>query len=384
MRRAVPLRSSSVPTLARRSWAWVALALLAGGCADADPGGDRPHAVTPDPSTPSSTGTTPPTTPSTTETAPPAVEATEWEVRLDPDDMEPDLSAGSARLFLPTSTMPPRAVVVFLDYARGSDQYKSDDWRRFAAEEGIALAAVELFVAADGFPAFKQPVQAAHLLERMLDALAEETGEPDVGCAPLVLWGHSAGAFTTSVVGAELRDRLAGHIGWHGSVHNSVYTPDNPINAQVFHEDYLAVPALFVIGEHDLEHIRESTVAYHQVGRALGARWSFALQAGAAHWDLPGSTDLTLPWTSAMLAARLPTRTCDPLRPIPEADGVGGLLLHYRIGDDDGLGQEVVSAAELLPTPFAIGEPGGTESWLVDRAYAEAWLAAHLAMVPPG
>jgi hypothetical protein len=142
-----------------------------------------------------------------------------------------------------------------------------------------------------------------------LEAIAFNSGRPELATAPLLLAGYSEGA-CLAMAGSSLN-------------------PGRIIGVMVLKASWLAcggwdaallrgVPAYIVAGEFENPALPTAVFEEH---RAQGAVWALAIQKGQGHQG-PGPDDdpWIIEWLDAVLTYRLPGEGA-PLRPIPDGSG---------------------------------------------------------------
>lgn len=192
---------------------------------------------------------------------------------------------------------------------------------------------------------------------RALDDLATKSGHADLAHAPWCLWGHSGGAYWTSlmqtldpqrIVAAWLRSGTA-FPAWESG---EIEKPE--INEAVWH-----IPTMLNPG------IKESTdgrpiaawlgsAAMFKAYRTKGALIGFAADPLSGH-DCGGSRYLAIPYFDACLSLRLP----DSGETLREVDAKQGWLAEL-------MGREAV--------PFAQIKKASTAVWLPNERTARAWM----------
>jgi len=280
------------------------------------------------------------------------------------------------RAWVPESVEHPVAVMVFHSAGRGEREFRHPRWRRLAIELQLALVVVQL-EADDGSAApYHVPEQAAPTLLAVLNAAAVDTGVPEIEHLPIVWWGHSAGGMAGSTMLAQIPERTAGFVGFHGSVLPEVLGRkeghETHIDALLSRE-FMDVPCLIQVGSNDANHIQKTSTQLHQRGRSRNAKWALSIDPESGHWDANAARKLAIPFVRGVVATRIGT---DGLVPVDEGTGWLGQLNHHRDKDDEGKWVLVVDSATTKPT-------GGSKrdarraSWLIDEAFAAAWLAHH-------
>lgn len=203
-------------------------------------------------------------------------------------------------------------------------------WQAFAESEHLILIAACLRGAGEPYE-----VASGGSGEALLDAIAafaRQSGHPEIGSLPLILYGHSAGAQFAFNFACWKPERVRAVIG----------VKSGPLPQPTFRQ---APPfqALFIVGERDLAgRIREVARAF-AAGRAQGARWCLADQPNAGH-DTQGCRELAEAFIRTMNA--------------PNSSREG-----------------YVPLAQPRQHPTALGKNDPAYSWLPEPAFYQAWEA---------
>jgi poly(3-hydroxybutyrate) depolymerase len=194
--------------------------------------------------------------------------------------------------------------------------------------------------------------------QRALADFARTTGHRELAEVPWVLWGHSGGGnwagsmlllHPQRVVAAWLRSGAPRLISSDALVRSNL-TPSSPA---------LSVPIMCNPGTREREGrfagAWKSTVGFFQDFRAKGGLVGVAVDPRSEH-ECGGSRFLAIPWIDACLAARLPKRMGEPLRPMPTKEA----WLAVWPGDS------------AQPAAQFSGDPTKAV-WLPDSRVAKAW-----------
>ncbi len=276
---------------------------------------------------------------------------------------EPEVAGCDFDLWVPENLSVVRCIFVINMRAAGKHlYYKDPQWRALAVRNGAAIMYCR-------FEAYGVRDNGYGL--SMLTAcnqFAVQLNRPELKHAPFVLWGHSMGGrVVQDFVRFKPSRVLAFHIALRG----------NPSPAEFMQEEASAtkVPGLYLMGENDTT---PADIRRHFLrARKQGAPRAWVRLPGQGHWPRGMSFredkttsgdwkawaahDVVLPWTSAIIAQRLPERA-DPrhgpmqLREIKISDGWLG---------DDGSGK--VAPADEFQGSRA------ESSWLPDEESARAW-----------
>lgn len=260
-------------------------------------------------------------------------------------------------LWLPEGVAVAKGMVVMSGHGSGESLFHRADLRGLAKELGLGL-----------FKFTGNPMQRGFWPRSLLfDRLREfgaRSGHPEVGHAPLFLYGHSNGTGFSAVFPAYEPERVWGWVSMRPGITFQVYQPGA---AQV--------PGLVIFGEEDHFLARPSREENLAVVPALrkkhGALWNFAVEPKTGHGPGEKTWPLVYSFLRHTFAARVPA-DADPRK--------GPVQLNSPDPNGGYLGENWDSAKggyqELTIAPFA-GFPGdkATASWLVNDAYAADWQA---------
>jgi len=260
-------------------------------------------------------------------------------------------------LWLPEGVAVVKGMVVMSGHGSGESLFFRADLRALAKELGLGL-----------FKFTGNPMQRGFwprsLLFDRLREFGKKSGHPEVGHAPLFLYGHSNGTGFSAVFPAYEPERVWGWVSMRPGITFQVYQPGA---AQV--------PGLVIFGEEDHFLARPSREENLAVVPALrkkhGALWNFAVEPKTGHGPGEKTWPLVYSFLRHTFAARVPADV-DPRK--------GPVTLNTPAPESGFLGQNWVSATggyqELEIATFA-AFPGdkATASWLVNAAYAADWQA---------
>ena len=262
------------------------------------------------------------------------------------------------RLWLPAAAGPVRAIVVLVPGSNGDGRPMADDpvWRGFAARRGLALMACRF----TDKPHDQNFIEEYAAVSRgsgqaLLDALAglgDRLGHTELGSAPLLLWGMSAGGQFNYEFAAWKPERVAAFVVNKGGIY---YTALVPKAAR-------EVPGLLFTGEKDLAFRSETIAGLFAVNRRAGALWAIAEEPEIAH-AVGRSIEMSLIFFDEILPLRIAAKgneTSAPagLRPLIEKAGF--------IGDP---------VSKTIQAVAKSGVPNRPTAWLPTERAARAWLA---------
>ena len=193
-----------------------------------------------------------------------------------------------------------RAVIAIIRYGLGFSLYERAEWRELAESVQGVLLGVRFRPSArlpGGLAAVNQADGGAEALLSLLERLAQESGHPELGAAPLVLWGHSAGGGVASILAGLHPDRTLAFVRYH----SGPVTGDLGVVSKI--------PALLLSGALDTTAPIQVAESLWKRGRALGAPWTFAVEPQAQHGDqedLEKASEFMMKWIAAVVRHRLP------------------------------------------------------------------------------
>lgn len=238
-------------------------------------------------------------------------------------------------------------------------------WQALARKHGCALLG----------PSYEQPQQAdcqkwcdprngsGEAFQRCLVDLGRKAGHPELATVPWALWGHSGGGHWAGGMVLVHPERVAA--AWLRSG-VPLFEP-NPertsIRPHELPEAALGVPVMCNPGTKEGVTVKDgrfakvwpANVTFLETMRARGGLVGVAVDPLTAH-ECGNQRYLAIRWLDACLAARLPEKPGDPLRPMPEK---GGWLAPITGGD-------------AVPAARFEGDPGKA-GWLPNEAIARAW-----------
>ncbi len=196
---------------------------------------------------------------------------------------------------------------------------------------------------------------------RALHDLAEKAKHPELEHAPWCLWGHSGGAFWSSLMQTEFPQRIVAiwfRSGTAFSAWQAGEIPPPKIPQAAYQIPMMLNPGAKENGDRRFQSAWTGSLAMFRAYRAQGALIGFAPDPKTSH-ECGESRYLAIPFFDACLALRLPeVGATNPtqLKPIDPKTGWLAPLL----------GQRAVPAAQFTGT---IAE----SVWLPNEAVASAW-----------
>jgi hypothetical protein len=260
-------------------------------------------------------------------------------------------------LWVPDGVDVVKGIVVMSGHGSGAGLFKRPDLRALARELHLAL-----------FTFVGNPMQRGFwprgLLYERLKAFADKAGHPELGNAPLFLYGHSNGTGFSAVFTATESARVWGWVSMRPGITFQVYQPGA---AQV--------PGLVIFGEDDPFLTRpsreENLAVVPRMCKQHNALWNFAVEPKTGHGPGENTWPLVFSFLRHTFAARVPV-ACDPRK--------GPVTLNDLKAENGYLGQHwnvTQGGYQTLPiAPFAdFSGDKSTASWLVNAAFAADWQA---------
>ena len=260
-------------------------------------------------------------------------------------------------LWLPDGVSVVKGIVVMSGHGSGENLFRRADLRALAQELHLAL-----------FKFVGNPVQRGFwpsgLLFDRLQIWGEKTGHPELGHAPLFLYGHSNGTGFSAVFPASAPDRVWGWVSMRPGITFQVYQPGA---AQV--------PGLVIFGEDDPFLARpskeENLAVVPTLRKNHAAVWSFAVEPKTGHGPGEKTWPLVFSFLRHSFAARVPAAGDARQNPVK----LNSLPLekgHLGQNWDPTKG----GYQTLTVTPFAAFKGNqATASWLINAAFATDWQA---------
>jgi len=256
------------------------------------------------------------------------------------------------RLWLPAGAGSVQAAVVLVPGSNGDGRPMADDafWQSFATKHRLALVGCRFTDLPHDQRFIEDYVNVSKGSgQALLDGLAilgDASGHPELGGAPLFLWGMSAGGQFNYEFANWRPDRVAAFVVNKGGIYYTALT------SRATRE----VPALFFTGEADLASRVQTITGLFAVNRRGGAIWVLAQEPGAGH-----VVGRSKEFGALFFEELLPLRVGGPAEPLRSLEGRPGF-----IGD---LATRTYEAAELP------GTPGTPNVWLPTERIALAWRA---------
>jgi len=252
------------------------------------------------------------------------------------------------RFWYPASGGPIRAVLVLVPGSNGDGRPEAEDavWQAFATRNRLAIVPCR-FTDKPHDQAFIEEYANAPQGsgQALLDAIATfsaRSQHAEVGSAPLLLWGMSAGGEFNYEFTAWRPGRVAAFIVNKGNFYYSALVPAAARQ----------VPGMLFVGGKDLEFRTNTIVGLFALNRRAGALWALAEEPGVGH-VVGKSRDVAMVFFEDVLAARLsPTGGLLPMPPRPAFLG-DYQTMSFQAADD---------AAPRDPT-----------AWLPTERVARAW-----------
>lgn len=255
------------------------------------------------------------------------------------------------RLWRPDSDNAIRAVVVLMPGSNGDARAMVDDpvWQAFAMKHKLALVGCHMTDKPHEQSFIEEYANVSQgsgdALLSALRAFAARVNHPELGSAPLLLWGMSAGGQFNYEFAAWKPERVLAFVVNKGGIYYTALAPRASRD----------VPGMLFIGGKDLESRIQTITGLFAVNRRAGALWALAEEPGAAH-IVGRSRDLAMMFFEDLLALRL--NETGALQPLAEKTGF--------LGDPKSKSIRPISEGPVPNYPTA---------WLPSVRVARAWLA---------
>lgn len=255
------------------------------------------------------------------------------------------------RIWIPEGVSPVRGLVFNPYYTKAVTQ---EHWQAACRLWGFGILAANFFgVKSAEFPA---------VIDKALDAFAEQGGRPELAKAKLCPVGMSAGAGMCTRIAEGMPDRVIAM---------------GPVCLEVGPrgQESMPIPALTVFGERDGKQYEKLMAKLPEV-RAQGGRFGIAVQWRRKH-EFARANNLLMPLFDAAIRKRLGDPG-GPLKPYEEEEGWLGDVSSWRDGP-----------ARIAPYAEFEGDKAGA-CWFPDARTAHAWRAfvtrepALVLEIPPG
>ncbi|HTS75612.1 MAG TPA: hypothetical protein VMG40_05375 [Bryobacteraceae bacterium] len=255
------------------------------------------------------------------------------------------------RLWRPDTNSAIRAVVVLMPGSNGDARAMVEDavWQAFAMKHRLALVGCHITDKPHDQNFIEEYANVSQgsgdALLSALGAFASRTKHPELGSAPLLLWGMSAGGQFNYEFVAWKPERVLAFVVNKGGIYYTALVP------RVSRD----VPGILFIGGKDLESRIQTITGLFAVNRRAGALWALAEEPGAAH-IVGRSRDLAVIFFEDILLLRLSEN--GELKPLAEKTGF--------LGDPKSKSFRAMSEGPAPNYPTA---------WLPTVRVARAWLA---------
>jgi dienelactone hydrolase len=204
------------------------------------------------------------------------------------------------RLWYPDDAGPFRAVVVLVPGSNGDGRPMVDDaaWQTFAVKHKLALVGCH-FTDKPHDQSFLEDYAnvsqgSGQALLDSLNEFASRASRLELGNAPLLLWGMSAGGQFNYEFVVWKPERVLAFVVNKGGIYYTALTPRASRD----------VPGMLFIGGKDLESRIQTITGLFAVNRRAGALWALAEEPGVAH-VVGRSRDLSLIFFEDVLSLRL-------------------------------------------------------------------------------
>jgi poly(3-hydroxybutyrate) depolymerase len=243
-----------------------------------------------------------------------------------------------------------QGAVILVPGSNGDGRSMAEEtaWQAFAMKHNLALVGCRFTDKAHDQSFIEEYVNAGRgsgqALLNALDTFASRSKHPELGQAPLLLWGMSAGGEFNYEFVAWKPERVAAFVVNKGGIYYTALTSRAARN----------VPGILFIGGKDLESRIRTITGLFEVNRRAGALWALAEEPGAGH-VVGRSIDVARVFFEDVIALRLG----ESLKPIAERDGF--------VGD--------LKARTFHPAAATAGNSNVSTAWLPAERTARAWQA---------
>jgi len=255
------------------------------------------------------------------------------------------------RLWHPNVDGALRATVVLMPGSNGDARAMVDDpaWQAFAAKHKLALLGCRITDKPheQGFIEEYANVSqgSGDALLSALGALGSRAHHPELGTAPLLMWGMSAGGQFNYEFVAWKPERVLAFVVNKGGIYYTALAPRAARN----------VPGMLFIGGKDLDSRVQTITGLFAVNQRAGALWALAEEPNAAH-IVGRSRDLAMIFFEDILSLRLGEAAS--MKPLAAKAGF--------------LGDPKLKSIRPLSEGAA---PNYPTAWLPSARVASAWLA---------
>jgi poly(3-hydroxybutyrate) depolymerase len=256
------------------------------------------------------------------------------------------------RLWYPREAGTLRAVLVLVPGSNGDGRAMADDstWQSFATRNRLAIVACRFTDKPHEQSFIEHYVNVSQGSgQALLDGLAHlaaKAQHPEIGSAPLLFWGMSAGGEFNYEFAAWKPERVVAFVVNKGGIYYSALTS----------RETRAVPAMLFIGGKDLESRINTISGLFAVNRRGGALWALAEEPAAGH-IVGRSRDLSIIFFDDVLPLRLDDSSTK-LKPIAQLAGYLGEFKTKR----------TEAVADTTPTSYLT-------AWFPTARVARAWQA---------
>ncbi len=255
------------------------------------------------------------------------------------------------RLWRPDTGNAIRAVVILMPGSNGDARAAVEDpvWQAFAMKHKLALVGCRITDKPHEQNFIEEYANVSQgsgdALLNALSSFASRSNHPELGSAPLLMWGMSAGGQFNYEFAAWKPERVLAFVVNKGGIYYTALAP----------RASREVPGMLFIGGKDLESRVQTITGLFAVNRRAGALWALAEEPGAAH-IVGRSRDLAVIFFEDILSLRL--SETGALKPLAEKSGF--------LGDPKSKTVRPMSEGPVPNYPTA---------WLPTARVARAWVA---------
>ena len=261
------------------------------------------------------------------------------------------------RLWFPDDLNVINGIVVLMPGSNsdGRGQVSDTIWQAFAKKHGFALMGCWYtdYKSNDMFIERYADVSKGSG-QALIDAIKRfsfSSNHPELGTAPLLMWGFSAGGQFNYEFACWNPSRVLAFVVNKGGIYYTALAS----------KETRSVPGIFFTGENDLDSRKDIIKGIFSLNRRAGALWIYAPEPGVSH-ETGQTKKLALAFFDEIIPLRLSDYSLQDsnhyLKPLKESDGF--------IGDHKNQTISLVSEDKKYDYPV---------SWLPGRTTAEAWVA---------
>ncbi len=191
----------------------------------------------------------------------------------------PNFNVAQFRFWAPPGAPSLRGVLVLVPGSNGDGRAMAQDsvWQEFASRHRLAIVACRFTDRSHEQGFIEEYIAVSKgsgdALLTSLSRFSERSGHPELGTAPLLMWGMSAGGQFNYEFVAWKPERVLAFVVNKGGIYYSALLP----------RAARQVPGMLFIGGKDLAFRNNTIAGLFAVNRRAGALWALAEEPGVAH-----------------------------------------------------------------------------------------------------